>query len=506
MIIDPNPVDSTTGVWLGLFLITFLYILIAFEITDRAFAGVLVSLTALGILSAMGVRPSFEKILSWIDIDTIILLFGMMIMVAILADTGLFDYLSLFAYRLSKGKTWLLLFYLYMFTGILSAFLDGVTMVLMMVPVTIRLCEAVGLHTTLVVISIVAFSNIGGALTPVGDPPNMIIATNSYVVSKGVDFGNFTLHMLPGVVVSMILGFLSIFVMTRKFIYIGRADQMRRSLARLDKLARNQKDDNRDIVKRMEELNERLKRNEANINNPGRDFDDNLNDMQMKYRIRDKILLIKCCVAFAFAISMFLAHSFPSMKGITLCWAATLAALLLLILTDRPDVDKILEGVEWDTLIFFAALFVLMEALVEIGLIDWVSNKTIALILCADKSSQLCVSILLVLWISALASSFVGNIPITTMMLKLTINLATNEELNLPLTPLVWAISFGCCFGGNGTLIGASANVVSAGMANSYGYNINFKTFFILGFPLMIITSVVASIYLLIAHCLFTWH
>ncbi|KAM8715932.1 hypothetical protein ACLKA7_002901 [Drosophila subpalustris] len=506
MKIDANPVDSTTGVILGVLLILFLYVLIAFEITDRAFAGVLVSLTAIGILCVMGMRPSFQTILSWIDINTLMLLFGMMIMVAILSDTGLFDYLSLFAYRMSKGNTWLLLFYLYMSTGILSAFLDNVTMVLMMVPVTIRLCEAVGLKTTLVVINIVLFSNIGGALTPVGDPPNMIIATNSFIVANGVDFGNFTLHMFTGVFFSMLLGFPMTYLMTRNHIFIGRADQLRRSIAGLEKLSKGLKEENREITKRIAELQERLKQTEAKTNTPNKDFDDNLNDMKMKYKIRDKILLIKCCIAFGFAVTMFLAHSFPNMEGITLCWAAVLAALLLLILTDRPDVDKVLEGVEWDTLIFFAALFVLTEALVEIGLIDWVSKQTIAVIMLADKDSRLCVSILLLLWISAITSAFVGNIPITQMMLKLTINLATNDKLGLPLHPLVWAISFGCCFGGNGTLIGASANVVTAGMANSFGYNINFKYFFILGFPLMILSCVIATIYLLIVHCVLTWH
>ncbi|KAH8397591.1 hypothetical protein KR215_000139, partial [Drosophila sulfurigaster] len=507
MTLVPNPIDPQTGTWIGGFLLLLLYVLIAFEITDRAFAAILVSATAIGFLCMMDLRPTFHTILSWIDIDTLMLLFGMMVMVAILSDTGLFDYLSLFAYRLSQGKIWFLLFYLYMFTGLLSALLDNVTMVLMIVPVTIRLCEAVGLHTILVVVNIVIFSNVGGTLTPVGDPPNMIIATNKDVINSGVEFGNFTLHMFPGVILSMLIIFLIMYFTTRNIIYTGRASQLRQSIEALERVARNMKDKEREsAMRRISELKERLKGHEANTTTANMDFDSNLNDMKRKYKIKDKVLLFKCVVAFVFAVSMFLLHSVPSLHGISLAWAAVLAALLLLILADRPDVDKVLERVEWSTLIFFAGLFVFTEALVELGLIERVSNMTIDVIKNVNEESQLLVSILLVLWISAIGASFVGNIPITTMMLKLIINLASNEKLKLPLQPLVWAIAFGACFGGNGTLIGASANVVSAGIATQYGHNIDFKHFFIIGFPVMVLTVVIASIYLLIVHCWFTWH
>ncbi|KAH8306739.1 hypothetical protein KR044_012092, partial [Drosophila immigrans] len=507
MIVNPNPIDPRTGSCCGAVLVLFLYFLIAFEITDRTFAAILVSATAIGILCLMDVRPSFPKILSWIDIDTLMLLFGMMVMVGILSDTGLFDYLSLFAYRLSQGKIWLLLFYLYMFTGILSALLDNVTMVLMIVPVTVRLCEAVGLNTILVVINIVIFSNVGGALTPVGDPPNMILATNKDVVNSGVQFGNFTLHMFPGVVLSMMIVYLVVYFTTRDTIYTGRASQLRQSIEALERLARTMKEkEKEEALKRLSELRERLKGHETNATTANMDFDSNLNDMRRKYKIRDKVLLIKCIISFTFAVALFLLHAVPSLHGISLAWAAVLAALLLLILADRPDVDKLLERVEWSTLIFFAALFVLTEALVEIGLIDRVSTLTINLIMTVGKEWRLVVSILLVLWISALGASLVGNIPITTMMLKLTISLAKDEKLKLPMQPLIWAIAFGACFGGNGTLIGASANVVSAGIASQYGHNINFVRFFIVGFPIMMLTVTIASIYLLIVHCWFTWH
>jgi len=178
----------------------------------------------------MNSRPNFDTIIEWIDMETLMLLFGMMVMVGVLSDTGIFDYLSVLAYQLSRGKIWYLFFYLCMFTGILSAFLDNVTMVLLMVPVTIRLCEILRLNTLLVLISIAVFSNIGGTLTPVGDPPNVIIATNRFVSEHGIKFVNFTLHMFPAVFASMLLAFLMLYCMYRNKLVESNEDGVLRSI------------------------------------------------------------------------------------------------------------------------------------------------------------------------------------------------------------------------------------------------------------------------------------
>ncbi|KAH8404405.1 hypothetical protein KR222_011026 [Zaprionus bogoriensis] len=228
--------------------------------------------------------------------------------------------------------------------------------------------------------------------------------------------------------------------------------------------------------------------------------------MKTKYKIHQKGLLIKCGIAFAFVLSLFLLHSLPSFAGVTLSWAAVLAALLLLILIDKSDVDSILNKVEWSTLIFFAALFVLMEATVAMGLIDFMGEMTINTILSVDESYRCAVSIIMVMWITAIASAFVDNIPAATMMLKLTIKLATTAKLNLSLSPLIWALSYGACFGGNGSLIAASANIVMAGVATQYGYNVKFNQFLFIGLPIMLATVSLATLYLLFAHCILKWH
>ncbi|SPP82431.1 P protein [Drosophila guanche] len=516
MQVDTKPVDTTMGVVYAGLLLIFLYILIIWEITDRTFAALMVSSATLAVLAAMGARPSLQTIVSWIDFDTLMLLLGMMIMVAILSETGVFDYLAVCAYRMASGNVWPLIFFLCIFTGIMSAFLDNVTMVLLMVPVTIRLCEVMAVRTTLVLIVIVLYSNIGGTLTPVGDPPNVIIATDSDVEADGIDFFTFTLHMFPGVFICMFSSFFLIYFMIRHKLRIPDVDPMTHAIQTLEREAEKvspttaDEDELReDILERIEELKARARaRTRATIHmlSPVDNYYETLAALELKYSIRNKPLLIKCCIALGFAIALFFLHSLPWLAGASLAWIAMLAALLLLILANKEAMDAILLHVEWSTLLFFAALFVMIEAMSELGLIQWIGDITVGVILRVDESNQMTVAIMMLIWITALTSAFVDNIPITQMMLKLTVQLAKNKMLNLPMAPLIWALSFGACFGGNGTLIGASANVVTAGLAHQHGFKISFVSFFIVGFPVMIFTVVIASIYLLIAHSLFSWH
>ncbi|XP_030380797.1 P protein-like [Scaptodrosophila lebanonensis] len=515
---NSHPVDTQKGTIYGAILLVGMYVLIIWEVTDRTFAALLASSTGVAILTMMGARPTLEEIVAWIDIETMMLLFGMMILVAVLSETGIFDYLAVFAYRMAKGHAWPLIFFLCMFTGTLSAFLDNVTMMLLMTPVTIRLCEVMLLRTNMVLICVVIYSNIGGTMTPVGDPPNVIIATNEYVQRANIDFVNFTLHMFWGVAGSMGMVFVFLYFTLRKRVYMTEERALRQSIRTLEKHAnklqpqtKNEEHLKEDILIRVDEMKNKYKQRKGTTTgaftlHPVSNYEETLADLQSKYKIRNKPLLVKSVIALIFAMALFFLHSLPFMKGVSLAWAAVLAALLLLVLANLEDMQVVLAQVEWSTLLFFAALFVLMEALAELGLIDWVGDQAIAVIMSVKKKHQLAVGILIILWVSGMTSAFVDNIPITTMMLKLVIKLAKNEELNLPLSPLIWALAYGACFGGNGTLIGASANVVTAGMANQHGYKITFLAFFLIGFPVMLITIIIASIYLLIAHTVFTWH
>uniref|UniRef100_A0A336LQF6 CSON000900 protein n=1 Tax=Culicoides sonorensis TaxID=179676 RepID=A0A336LQF6_CULSO len=516
---DPTPIDKSVGIIYATIVLLGLYIMIIWEVlVHRTFAALIASTTAIGILAAMNERPTMADIMSWIDTETLLLLFGMMILVAILSETGIFDYLAVYAYKITNGKVWPLVNCLCLFTAVLSSFLDNVTTVLLMTPVTIRLCEVMGLNPVPILMSMVIYSNIGGALTPVGDPPNVIIASNSYIAKNGVNFTTFTMHMAFGIFMVMIQTYIHLRfkfknVNDLRFSEAQDVQELRHEIAVWQRAAASLSSYSKDedivretLEKKCTRLTRTLKKKLTTGSVPIESYKATLEDLEAKYPIRNKTLLVKSGVTLIFVISFFFLHSVPSICALTLGWTALLGAILLLILADREDMEAVLARVEWSTLLFFAALFVLMECLAELGLIDFIGKQTENVILSVGKESRLAVAILLILWVSAIASAFVDNIPLTTMMIKIAISLAENESLDLPLQPLVWALAFGACLGGNGTLIGASANVVCAGVAEQHGYRFTFIEYFKVGFPVMLGSIVVATAYLMFAHVLFTWH
>lgn len=201
-----------------------------------------------------------------------------------------------------------------------------------------------------------------------------------------------------------------------------------------------------------------------------------LEDMEKAYPIKKKGLLIKSGVCLMFILGLFLVESIPEIHRLSLGWSALLGVILLLIISGRDDMDAILHRVEFSTLVFFAAMFVLMEAVERMGFIAWIGSGCEDIIKSVSKDYRLAVAIIIIMWVSGLTSAFVDSIPVTQMMLKIVISMAAN--LALPLQPLVWALAFGPCLGGNGTLVGASANVICAGIAEQHGYKMTFMDFF----------------------------
>jgi Na+/H+ antiporter NhaD/arsenite permease-like protein len=515
---DPSPIDRDIGIIYAAIVLLGLYVLIIWELVHRTFAAIIASTLSIGVLAFMNERPPMTLIISWIDVETLLLLFGMMILVAILSETGIFDFLAVLAYKITNGKVWPLINCLCLFTAVVSAFLDNVTTVLLMTPVTIRLCEVMELNPVPILMSMVIYSNIGGTLTPVGDPPNVIIASNSYISKNGVNFTTFTAHMFIGVCMVMVQAYFQLRFKFRnlndlRFKEPGDVQELRHEIAVWQRAAASLSSYSKDedlvretLLKKVNRLGRQLKKKLASGAIPTESYKATLEELQAKYPIRNKKLLVKSGITLVFVISFFFLHSVPDLQRLSLGWTALLGAVLLLILADREDMEAVLARVEWSTLLFFAALFVLMEALSELGLIDWIGKQTENVILSVGEESRLAVAILIILWVSALASAFVDNIPLTTMMVKIAISLAENEALDLPLQPLVWALALGACLGGNGTLIGASANVVCAGVAEQHGYRFTFVEFFKVGFPVMIGSIIVATVYLMFAHVVFTWH
>ncbi|XP_054164050.1 P protein-like isoform X1 [Oppia nitens] len=568
---------SLDGILLAAAVLVFLYVLIIFEVVNRTLAAMIGATAAITCLTLIRDRPSLEKVVSWLDVETLCLLFGMMVLVAILCETGFFDYVSVLAFRLAKGQLWPLILTLCVFTGVLSAFLDNVTTILLMTPVTIRLCEIKNMDPKHVLIALVIFSNIGGAATPVGDPPNVIIISSAKIQQQGIDFGRFTYHMLPGIVICFIASLVMIRLLYRDLTnlkfheppeLVGKkrlmeylkvevenldsieSEQRRREerllnsediealaynstqLQTLDsgnpcfqssnelkreidvwKKACNSisgysRDENsvRGVLKRKVMALENQLHKHLYEHKPSEDdYLANLEELQNKYKIRNKPLLIKSAIVMALVISLFFMQSIPNLD-LSLGWIAILGAILLLILADFDELESVISRVEWSTLIFFAALFVVMEALAELKFLWWIGKLTQDFINSVHEDNRLIVAILVFLWVSALASSLIDNIPFTTVMVKIIEDLAENNEFHVPLTPLIYALAFGACLGGNGTLIGASANVVCAGVAEQHGYRFTFIDFFKIGFPIMLLTTSIATIYLIVCHVVLDWN
>ncbi|XP_017776012.1 PREDICTED: P protein isoform X2 [Nicrophorus vespilloides] len=515
-----EPINEDHGILYAAGLLILLYILMIFEVIHRTLAAMLVSTMAVATLAALNDRPTMAELVSWIDIETLLLLFSMMTMVAIFTETGIFDYLSVLAFKLTGGKVWPLINTLCFFTALLSCFLDNVTTALLMTPVTIKLCEVMKLNPVPVLINMIVYSNIGGALTPIGDPPNVIIASNAAVIKSGITFSIFTLHMSVGVLLSLLVVHLQLRFMYRdeNSLRVKEPEDvqgLKREIAVYQRTAASVSSYSKDedmikesLLKRTSRLIGKLKTRNCKMDeNPiEKHLDVNIKDLEAQYPIKDKVLLIKCAFTLFFVITVFFMQTIPALSKLGLGWTALLGALLLLILSERDDIEAMLARVEWSTLLFFASLFILMEALSRLGLMDWIGQITHNIVMSVGQESRLTVAILLILWVSAIASAFVDNIPLTTMMIRIATSLADNHELNLPLQPLIWALSFGACLGGNGTLFGSSSNIICAGVAEQHGYRFSFLEFMKVGFPVTISSLIVTTIYLLIAHVFYTWH
>ncbi|XP_048240647.1 P protein-like isoform X1 [Haliotis rufescens] len=513
----PLATDHENSVVYALIVLLLVYVLIILELVHRTLAALLGSLAAVAVLAALNERPTMETIVSWIDMETLSLLFGMMILVAIFSDTGFFDYSALKAYELAKGKIWPLITLLCIFSGVVSAFLDNVTTILLLAPVTIRLCEVLNLDPKQILMAEVLFSNIGGTATAIGDPPNVIIV--GATASQGITFSVFTVHAALGIVFVSVGGYGLLRVYYRNIenlknqeppevIELRREIELWRKTAfRVGMLTREESIVKALIQQKTAELETTLNRtlHKRRIDEE-QDFLSTFHDLKKKYRITNFPLLIKSgCVLFAVMLLLFL-HSFISTMHVGLGWIAIFGALWLLVLADISDMESILHKVEWSTLLFFAALFTLMEALAELGLITTIGTAISDVIKSVGEESRLLAALVIIIWVSALASSFIDNIPYTTAMVPVLQQLSEDRELNLQLLPLMLALAFGACLGGNGTLIGASANVVCAGIAEQHGYGISFREFFKVGFPMMLVTVAVATVYMIVCHVLIGWN
>ncbi|XP_022795377.1 P protein-like isoform X1 [Stylophora pistillata] len=490
------------------------YILIIFEFVHRATAAMLGALASLATLSIMDKRPSLDTIISWIEWKTLVLLFGMMILVAIFAKSGFFDYVALKAYKLSRGHVWGLITLLCACTAFISAVLDNVTVILLLTPVTVTLCQVLNLNPTYILIAEVIFSNIGGTATAIGDPPNVILVSNKDLISHGIHFVDFLKHLAGGILVCVLVAYVVLRLLYRKVKIVSddppiieeikrEAEIWKRTADRLPQISAEEKTVKLLLMQRVMLLQNNVRNMKRNSSRQGA-FQRSLSALEKKYVIRDKALLFKSLLVIILVVGAFFAEpAFKKSFHLDVGWIAVLGAILLILLADVAHFEEIMEKVEWTTLVFFSGLFILMESLNELGLMDFLGDITSSsierLAPSDDPKTKRGIAIIIILWVSALVSAFIDNIPFTTAMIPVILKLNAN---GIKLEPLVWALAMGSCLGGNGTLIGASANVVCSGLSEQYGYPISFSTFFKIGFLIMLATTTTAMVYLLIIEVL----
>ncbi len=424
--------------WIAVTILLAVYGLIMVERFNRA----VLSLLGAGIMVLGGVITQ-QQAIAGIDFNTIGLLTGMMVIVAVSQKTGMFQYVAIRSAKVVKASPLGILIMLAVVTAVFSAFLDNVTTVLLIAPVTLLITDALGVHPYPYLFSQILASNIGGTATLIGDPPNIMIGSKAHL-----SFTDFIVQLAPIIPLILVVSLVCIWWL------FGR------DLAATDEA--------KALVMQFDEA-------EA---------------------IKDVPLLKKSLIVLFAVITGFTVSHALHLEPATIAMFGA-AVLLLLQTWGRPLLDKdhayegIMAEVEWTTIFFFVGLFVVVTGVEHTGVISLLAHKTLQL-----TGGDMTATSSAILWVSALASSFVDNIPFVATMIPLIQNMAPTFGGHAMLEPLWWALALGACLGGNGTLIGASANLVVAGFAQRAGYPISFMQFIKHAFVMMLISVTIAQIYL----------
>lgn len=431
------------ALWIAAAVLLAVYAFIALELLHRTLAAMVGASLLLFVSYTFGTFDSSYRILTFdeamraIDNNVIFLLMAMMIIVGVLKRTGIFQWMAYKSFQIARGNIYILAVLLMFVTAVTSAFLDNVTTMLLIIPVSIEIALALKISPLALLMPEVFASNVGGTATLIGDPPNIMIG--SYA---GLSFVQFVEHLALVCAIGLVVTSVYFVFWYRKSYMAAKVSDVPAMIARL------------------------------------RD----------EYRITDKSLLIKSGGVLAFTILLFIFHGSLHMEPSI---AAMAGASLLLVISGVHIVEMIEQEIEWPTLIFFMMLFIIVAGAEQTGLIQIVANWVRE----ASAGSPV-IAVLLVLWVSAIFSAIIDNIPFTATMLPIVAYLTTSIP-GIHNNVLWWALSLGACLGGNGTLIGASANVVTAGMAEKAGCPISFMEYLRVAFVPMLITVTLAMVWLL---------
>ena len=442
--------DATTAhmifgwdpLWVSSILFVVTYAVIVSEKVNRA----IVSLLGAGLMVMLGVLNQ-ETAISGIDFNTLGLLTGMMVIVAITKRSGVFQYIAVWSAKKVKAHPWGILLMLSIVTAVFSALLDNVTTVLLIVPVTLLICHELDLSPYPYLFAEIFASNIGGTATLIGDPPNIMIGSAVHLT-----FNDFLFNLAP--VVPLIL------LVTLGIIYAvwGRK------------------------LKATSEARERIMR------------------FREKDAITDARLLKQSLFVLFLVISGFVLAQPLQLEPASIAMFGAAFLLLLSNLRRSPEqqsenVQKIFSKVEWVTIFFFIGLFVAVKGIEQAGVLEILADRALGMT-GGDKT----LTALTILWISAIVSAIVDNIPFVATMIPLIKSMAPTFGGAENLMPLWWSLALGACLGGNGSLVGASANLIVAGFAERSGHRIRFLPFMAAAFPLMILSVLIASVYIYLRY------
>ncbi len=411
----------------GIFLIT--YALIVTERVHRTIAALLggVAIILVGVLDQ-------DQAFQAIDWNVIFLLAGMMMIANVLRETGLFQWIAVQSVRLGKGNPYSIMIILVLVTAVTSALLDNVTIVILMAPVTLFIAASLGVSPLPFLIAEILASNIGGTATLIGDPPNILIGS-----AAGIDFVTFAANLAP-ISLIILIAFIGLtWLLFRKDLQAAKSGQS------------------------------------------------SIEAMDTSELITNRPLLSKSLIVMTGVVLGFLFHGALHLQPATIA----LAGATVLMLWGRIDTDHVLQDIEWTTLFFFIGLFIVVEALVEVGIIEAVAQAALRL-----TGGNLQMTSLLLLWLSAIASGIVDNIPYTATMIPVVESLGHS----MPVEPLWWSLALGACLGGNATLVGAAANVVVANLAEKSGHPISFGLFLRYGAIVTLMSIVLASVYVWVRY------
>jgi Na+/H+ antiporter NhaD/arsenite permease-like protein len=424
--------------WVAAILFALTYVVVMTEKINRA----IVSLLAAGLMIVLGILNQ-EAAIRGIDFNTIGLLIGMMLIVAITRQSGIFQFLAIWAAKKVDARPWGILVMISLVTAVTSAFLDNVTTVLLVVPVTLLITEELKVTPYPYLFAMIFASNIGGTATLIGDPPNIMIGS-----ATGLTFNDFAYNLTPAILVIMAATLVPIYFIWGRRLKATPEDRQR-----------------------VMQFNEY----EA---------------------ITDPRLLKQCLLVIGLVVAGFVLARFLGLEAATV--AMTGAALLLLLANWGRDAEEqskhVLEAfteVEWITIFFFVGLFIVVHGVDGTGLLKLLADKMLAL-----TGGDMTATAMVILWSSAILSAIIDNIPFVATMIPLIKAMAPTFGGPEGLMPLWWSLSLGACLGGNGTLIGASANLVVAGFAERAGQPIRFVQYTLMAFPIMLMSIAISTVYL----------